>query len=63
MTVPGIQPIVRQPARPRARTRRQREAVTKVRAWEAWLRTGGDPRARPATPSRRDFAIARRAGL
>lgn len=41
----------------KARTRRQREAIARVSAWEQWLREGGDPRTRPAQPSPRDFAI------
>lgn len=42
--------------------RRQREAITKVRAWHSWQEAGGDPKTRPSEPSRRDRAIAQRCG-
>lgn len=44
-------------------TRRQREAIQKVRAWHSWQIAGGDPRTRPAQPSRRDYVAARSAEL
>lgn len=41
-------------------TRREREAIAKVRAWHSWQEAGGDPKQRPPRPSRADFAIAQR---
>lgn len=51
---------VRETVRPRARTRRQREAISKIRAWHSWQEAGGDPKQRPPRPSRSDYSIAAR---
>lgn len=47
----------------KARRRRDREAVARVRAYEAWLKAGSPLKSIPPIPRDSDFRIARRAGL
>lgn len=52
-----------QRGRIRARTRKEREAISRVRAYEAWLREGGNFRRMPPVPRDWEFRVARKAGL
>lgn len=48
--------------RQRARERRQREAIRKVREFRAWCQAGGDFRKMPAVPKDWEYRTARKAG-
>ena len=48
--------------RERARRRRQREAIRKVREFRAWCQSGGDFRVMPAVPNDAEYRTARKAG-
>lgn len=47
--------------RRRAQERRAREAVKKVRVWQAWNQAGADFRAEPPRPRDAEFRAARKA--
>ena len=47
----------------RARSRRTREAVSRVRAYEAWLKAGSPLKSIPPVPRDWEFRVARKAGL
>lgn len=49
--------------RRRAQERREREAVKKVRAYQAWCHAGADFRTMPEVPKDAEFRMARRARL